>query len=81
MLIAIFSILLLALIIVLSVFRTLLFTVLDCVAGFIDRVFHRNGGSPRSSSRTRIHTAAPEKKRIFSDKDGEYVDYEEVRED
>ncbi|MCQ2073815.1 MAG: DUF4834 family protein [Bacteroidaceae bacterium] len=82
MLIAVFSILFLILIILFSVFRTLLYTILNFIAGAIDSVFHRHGSkSGGGGGQTRIHTPAPPKKRIFSDKDGEYVDYEEVRED
>lgn len=82
MLIAIFSILLLILIIVFSIFRTLLYTILNFIAATIDRLFHINGGNKRNGDcQTRVHTPAPSKKRIFSDKDGEYVDYEEIRED
>lgn len=80
MLIAFFSILFLALIIVLSIFRSLLYGILNSIAGFVDKLFHRKGrASGNADGKTRIHTPAPEKKRFFSDDVGEYVDYEEVR--
>lgn len=83
MLITIVAILLFAAIALLSIFRSLLYGVLNVIASFFESIFHRgksdSGKYDGNNTKTRIHTKATRKEKIFTESDGEYVDYEEVR--
>ncbi len=84
MLITIIAIILFVAIALLSIFKSLLYGVLNVIASFFESIFHRgksgNGTSDSNNSgKTRIHTKAAKKEKIFTESDGEYVDYEEVR--
>lgn len=84
MLMMIFLFLVLSLVIVFTLFRNILYVILDSIASVIDHIFNRKsrqtGGSTRygAGNTTRIHRKAPKKEKIFQDNEGEYVDYEEI---
>lgn len=73
----IFILLLFLAIAVLSVFRNLLYTVVNAVALFINRIFGRSGDSVKTQPDKRSDT--PRRNKHYDDSEGEYVDYEEVR--
>ncbi len=84
MLITIVAILLFVVIALLSIFRSLLYGVLNVIASFFESIFHsgRSGSGTsggNNTGKTRIHTKPARKEKIFTESDGEYVDYEEVR--
>lgn len=82
-----------SLLIFLTVFRNILYIILNAIAGFIDHVIYlikrifniKGSGQNRASgsdsaSRARYHSSRNEKKKkIFDSSDGEYVDFEEVK--
>lgn len=72
----------------LTIFRNILYIILNAIAAFFDsvvyhirRIFNPKGASKDGSSTTaRFHSRRKKsKKKIFDSNDGEYVDYEEVK--
>lgn len=72
----------------LSIFRNILYIILNAIAAFFDsvvyhirRIFNPKGGSDSNASTTaRFHSRKKDsKKKIFDSNDGEYVDFEEVK--
>lgn len=81
MILTIISLFVIGVIVTLCIFSSVLYSILNFFASvkqkfdlWKDRFLRK-----RNEGKTRIHTEAPKKERIFSDKDGEYVDYEEIR--
>ena len=79
MLLGIFTFLIFALIVFLVLFRSILYTILSFLASAIDRILPRRW-RVHAEGKTTVRSDEPAGKgqKIFSESDGEYVDFEEV---